>query len=65
MRKCNYKHCDKDISGMRPNAKYCSKRHKNYAATCKWSHEKTIAKWVEEENKLVNVIKLLKGTEEI
>lgn len=27
-RKCNYRNCEKDISHMRPNTKYCCRRHK-------------------------------------
>lgn len=28
MKKCNYRNCDKDISSMRLNSKYCCRRHK-------------------------------------
>lgn len=28
MRNCNYRNCKKDISHMRPNAKYCSRKCK-------------------------------------
>ena len=28
LRKCNYVNCEKDISHLRKNAKYCCRRHK-------------------------------------
>ena len=27
---CNYRNCNKDISHMRPDAKFCCRKHKNY-----------------------------------
>ena len=27
---CKYRNCDKDITDMRKNAKYCSRKHKSY-----------------------------------
>ena len=29
MRICNYRNCEKEISNMRPNAKYCSRNCKS------------------------------------
>lgn len=29
-RKCSYRNCNKDISNMRFNAKYCCRNHKSY-----------------------------------
>lgn len=30
MRKCAYRNCNKDISDMRNDAKYCCRNHKSY-----------------------------------
>lgn len=30
MKKCTYRNCDKDISNMRQNAKFCCRNHKSY-----------------------------------
>ena len=32
---CNYRNCNKDISNMRPDAKFCCRNHKTYENTYK------------------------------
>ena len=32
---CNYRNCDKDISHMRPDSKFCCRNHKTYENTYK------------------------------
>ncbi len=36
IRKCSYRNCNKDISEMRENAKFCCRNHKSYERLYKY-----------------------------
>jgi hypothetical protein len=58
-RKCNYRNCSKDITKMRPNAKYCSRNCKG----CEAKYDKR------EDNKIIkeqqHISKMLKQVLEV
>lgn len=58
--KCGYKNCDNEIDKMRPESKYCCRKHKNYAKTYRKRKEKMIEKIKQEELKKIESYKHLK-----
>jgi hypothetical protein len=44
MRICNYRNCEKEISNMRPNAKYCSRNCKSCERKYKSNEKKKLEK---------------------
>ena len=58
--KCEYRNCGCDISNMRPNAKYCSRKCKTNEGKYERRRKQFIDKCKEKEMKEVELIKYIK-----